>query len=66
MPGAALLATSPVSGKVIAAEMIAEFARTRAMNTTDAVVAFVREYAAVAMPGFLTLMSRYGVALEGH
>jgi siderophore synthetase component len=67
MPGSAMLAVSPVSGKLIVAELIAAFAKTRGMtDPLAAAVAFVREYAEAALPGFLTLMSRYGVALEGH
>lgn len=67
MPGSALLAESPISGKWIVAEMIERFAAHH--NITDvqaAAVAFLRRYAEVSLPGFLTVMCRYGVSLEGH
>ncbi|PWK15509.1 IucA/IucC family protein [Tumebacillus permanentifrigoris] len=67
MPGSAMLAVSPVSGKLIVAELIEAFAVTRGLTDLHAAgVGFLSEYAEVAVPGFLTLMSRYGIALEGH
>ena len=63
----ALLAESPVSGEPVLMEVLDLFAAGRAIAEPElAAVAFVRRYCEVCLPGFLTLMSRYGVSLEGH
>src|SRR5918997_1847237 len=63
----ALLAESPVSGGPVLMEVLELFAAGRGIAEPDlAAVAFVRRYCEVCLPGFLTLMSRYGVSLEGH
>ncbi len=67
MPGSALLAWSPVSEKPVVAELIEAFATNRGASDLDeAALSFLRAYSEVALPGFLTTMSRYGVSLEGH
>ncbi|TCJ13064.1 hypothetical protein E0L93_15280 [Rubrobacter taiwanensis] len=66
MPAAALLAESPAGGPVLA-EVVEEFAHTMGLRCIEeAAERFFRRYCAVALPGFLTLMSRYGIGLEGH
>jgi siderophore synthetase component len=63
----ALLAESPVSGGPVLMEVLELFAAGRGIAEPElAAVAFVRRYCEVCLPGFLTLMSRYGVSLEGH
>jgi siderophore synthetase component len=63
----ALLAESPVSGGPVLMEVLELFAAGRDIAEPElAAVAFVRRYCEVCLPGFLTLMSRYGVSLEGH
>lgn len=65
--GCALYAESPVTGKTVLAELVEAYARTTgAASLREAAVAFVREYARITLPGFLVLMSVYGVGLEGH
>lgn len=65
--GCALYAESPVTGKTVLAELVEARARaTGAASLQEAAVSFVGEYAGIAVPGFLTLMSVYGVGLEGH
>jgi siderophore synthetase component len=65
--GAALYAESPVSGRLVGAELIAAFGRERGIPTPrEAALAFVRAYAEKLVPGALTLLARYGVALEAH
>jgi siderophore synthetase component len=67
MAAASLIAESPISGKPIVIELIEEYARKH--NVTDraeAINLFIEKYAQVALPGFLTLMVRYGISLEGH
>jgi siderophore synthetase component len=66
LPASALVAESPVGGGPVAGELLDRFARCRGLADLAAAAAFVKQYAAVAVPGFLTLMSRYGIGLEGH
>src|SRR5918997_557143 len=63
----ALLAESPVSGEPVLMEVLELFAAGRGIAEPElAAVAFVRRYCEICLPGFLTLMGRYGVSLEGH
>jgi siderophore synthetase component len=67
MPGAAMLARSPVGSLPIATELVTAFAERRGIRDLQAAsIAFMKRYAEVCLPGFLTLMTRYGVSLEGH
>ena len=64
---AALLAESPISGKLIAVELIEELAvHYQLSDQKEAASLFIRKYAETSLPGFLTLMVRYGISLEGH
>jgi len=63
----ALLAESPVSGEPVLMEVLQLFAAGRGIADPElAAVTFLRRYCEVCLPGFLTVMSRYGVSLEGH
>ena len=63
----ALLAESPVSGEPVLMEVLELFAAGHGIAEPElAAVAFVRRYCEICLPGFLTLMGRYGVSLEGH
>jgi siderophore synthetase component len=67
MAAAALLAESPISGKLIAVELIEELAsHYQLSDQKEAASLFIRKYAKASLPGFLTLMVRYGISLEGH
>jgi siderophore synthetase component len=67
MAAAALLAESPISGKLIAVELIGELAvHYQLSDQKEAASLFIRKYAEASLPGFLTLMVRYGISLEGH
>jgi siderophore synthetase component len=67
LPAAALTARSPFGRGPIVAELIEDFARqTGTSDDRVAAVAFIRHYAEVSVPAFVTLMTRYGIALEGH
>lgn len=67
MAAAALLAESPISGKYIAVELIEELASYYGLpNLAEAASLFIQRYAQTSLPGFLTLMVRYGISLEGH
>ena len=60
----ALLAESPVSGEPVLMEVLELFAAGRGIAEPElAAVAFVRRYCEICLPGFLTLMGRYGVSL---
>ncbi|NWQ44388.1 hypothetical protein MLOOGBEN_27245 [Bacillus sp. EB106-08-02-XG196] len=67
MVAAALLADSPISGKLIAVELIEELAGHHGLSDlAEAAALFILRYAQASIPGFLTLMVRYGISLEGH
>lgn len=67
MPGSTLLARSPLGEKPVVAELIEAFAANRGISDLEeAAISFVHDYSRVALPGFLTATSRYGVSLEGH
>jgi siderophore synthetase component len=67
MPASALIAKSPLSGELVVLELIGRFAEENGIaDLREAAVAFIRTYANVCLPAFLTVMSRYGISLEGH
>lgn len=66
MPASSLIAQSPLSRQPIVAELIDEFADVHGLQSSDAVLPFLRKYAELTIPGMLTLMTRYGIGLEGH
>jgi siderophore synthetase component len=67
MPAAALTAESPFGRWPIAAELIDAMESQQGLqDRRAAAVAFIRRYAEISVPAFLTLMTRYGIALEGH
>jgi len=62
-----LYAESPFSGKPLIQECMEQFASSCGIHSMrEAARMFVREYAAIALPGYLTLMVKYGIGLEGH
>jgi len=64
---AALIARSPFGDRPIVLELVDRFAEQHAIpDRHKAAVQFVRQYAETALPGFVTLMVRYGIGLEGH
>jgi siderophore synthetase component len=67
LPAAALTAESPLSSEPVVVELIDAFARRAGLrDRPPAAVGFLRRYVETSVPGFLTLMTRYGIALEGH
>lgn len=67
MPGSALLARSPLSGKPVVLELVSRFASRHGIaDLPTAAAGFLRAYAETCLPALLTLMSRYGLSLEGH
>lgn len=64
--GMSLYAESPVSGKPILHEVVDQFADTENLRPAEASHQFFQDYVEKVLPGYLTLMVKYGVALEGH
>jgi siderophore synthetase component len=63
LPTGALWATSPLSGRPILGELLDEL---RAPTRARAAELFARQYAQLVLPPLLTLLTRYGVAMEAH
>ncbi len=67
MPASALLAGSPFGKGPVLAEVVGEFAEARGMaSRAEACLSFLRSYCGACLPGFLTMMVRHGIGLEGH
>lgn len=65
--GSSLYAASPLTGKPVLVELIERYARAVGeASLREAAFRFVSEYAIIALPGFLTMMVKYGIGLEGH
>lgn len=58
VPAAALVAKSPVTGKLLAEEFID--------STSCGTVKWIEAYAEMLLPGILTLMTKYGLSMEAH
>lgn len=67
LPVAALYAASPLTGRPIVADALDELARSAGLPSRSAAAAeFATRYARLALPPLLTLLTRYGIALEAH
>ncbi|WP_338472776.1 IucA/IucC family protein [Niallia sp. XMNu-256] len=65
--GSSLFAESPITEKPILIELIERSAENRkGTSLRKAAFQFFSEYVSIALPGFLTLMVKYGIGLEGH
>lgn len=65
--GSSLIAVSPISGRPVVLELIEEFAADRNIDDERiAVSEWFKDYAKTLLPSFLTLMTKYGISLEGH
>ncbi|MGP3561864.1 IucA/IucC family protein [Geobacillus sp. BK01] len=65
--GTALYAMSPFSGQPVVVDIIEEYAKaTNRPPSRETALSFLREYAGIAVRGFLTLLVKYGIGLEGH
>ena len=65
--GSSLFAESPISEKLILIELIERYAdKRKETSLRKAAFQFFSEYVSIALPGFLTLMVKYGIGLEGH
>ncbi|EIJ78045.1 IucA/IucC family protein [Bacillus methanolicus PB1] len=62
-----LFAESPISEKSVLKELIERYAEERKETSLHkAAFQFLSDYLSIALPGFLTLMVKYGIGLEGH
>lgn len=67
LPVAALYSASPSTGELLVGEVLDELVAARRLpSRPEAAQVFADEYADLALPGLLTLLSRYGIALEAH
>ncbi|ANU09527.1 hypothetical protein A1A1_12117 [Planococcus antarcticus DSM 14505] len=66
IPGCSLYNLSPISGKNLIAEIADEYCRYFNFNKAKGTDSFLTEYLSVVIPGYLILLVKYGVALEGH
>nr|WP_249292370.1 IucA/IucC family protein [Metabacillus flavus] len=57
---------SPFSEKLVLEEIYEEYCRSEEMNPKEAFEPFLKTYFSIVLPGTLTLMTRYGIGLEGH
>ncbi|WP_223588991.1 IucA/IucC family protein [Neobacillus bataviensis] len=62
-----LFAESPITEKSIIVELIEKYKEEiKEPNLRKAALQFFSEYASIVLPGYLTLMVKYGIGLEGH
>lgn len=67
LPAAALAARSPLTGRPMFADVLHELAsHRRPVRCDDTAERFLASYCDCTVPALLTLLSRWGVALEAH
>lgn len=64
--GPALYSQSPLSEQSILAELVNLYAKSNNLTKNHAAFPFFEEYIRTVIPGYLTMMVKYGIALEGH
>ncbi|WP_202081642.1 IucA/IucC family protein [Caldalkalibacillus salinus] len=64
--GCSLYSLSPVSGKPIIAELLDTYCAHLQRERHEGLISFFNEYLSHLLPGVLTLLTKYGIALEGH
>ncbi|MBT2662820.1 IucA/IucC family protein [Bacillus sp. ISL-45] len=64
--GSCLYNSSPFTNKTVLEEIIEEYNQHHQLSKKAGVISFLNDYLSITVPGFLTLMTKYGVALEGH
>jgi siderophore synthetase component len=66
LPVAALAARSPLTGRPLLADVLDELAFTRGCLRSTSAGHFLARYCDCLLPALLTLLSRWGIALEPH
>lgn len=64
--GMSLYAESPISGRTILRDIVEELSRHEHLTIAEASESFFKTYIEKVLPGYLKLMVKYGIALEGH
>lgn len=64
--GSSLYNRSPFTNKTILEELLEEYNFNNELNKEKGAINFFKEYLSITLPGFLTLLTKYGIALEGH
>ncbi|PFA67055.1 IucA/IucC family siderophore biosynthesis protein [Bacillus sp. AFS015802] len=64
--GSSLYAASPFSEQTILAELLDEYCAYNKLTRQRGAQSFFKDYLSITLPGFLTLLTKYGIALEGH
>jgi siderophore synthetase component len=65
--GTALYAPSPMTGQALICDIIEQYLwHADQLEINQVIKQFVTEYATLVLSGYLTLMVKYGVGLEGH
>ncbi|MCA0988546.1 IucA/IucC family protein [Guptibacillus algicola] len=67
IPAAALIAESPVSGKLILEELVENYKEKMKIESVQvAAEGFMKRYNEVLLPGIMSLIVKYGISLEAH
>jgi siderophore synthetase component len=66
LPTGALWAMSPLSHQPVLGELLDELRAAAPRTRAQAADLFARDYAQLVLPPLLTLLTRYGVAMEAH
>ncbi|EDL66720.1 IucA/IucC family protein [Bacillus sp. SG-1] len=64
--GSSLYNKSPFTNKTILRELLDEYVYFYDLPKREGGISFFKQYLSITLPGFLTLLTKYGVALEGH
>lgn len=64
--GSALVASVHGANKPVIVELIELYKDSHALPLHDAIVLFIEKYVTNALTGFIPLMVKYGIGLEGH
>lgn len=64
--GSALVASVHGTNKPVIVELIERYKENHDLSLQDAIVQFIEKYVTNALTGFIPLMVKYGIGLEGH
>jgi len=57
---------SYTSDKLLLEDLFDQYCQSEGINKVDGVSRFIKDYCRITIPGYLTLMVKYGIGLEGH
>ncbi|NLP52818.1 IucA/IucC family protein [Bacillus sp. RO1] len=64
--GSSLYNKSPLTNKTILDDILEEYLSYYHYPRREGTIQFFQEYLSITIPGFLTFLTKYGIALEGH